>query len=57
MQLMKKIDHGLFYVCDLMKQSIYYAIDELLLASQKTAKGEKNDSGLHRCQNQMCPSS
>jgi len=29
----------------------------ILLASQKTDKGEENDSGLHRCQNQMCPSS
>jgi hypothetical protein len=28
----------------------------ILLASKKTDKGKKNEIGLHRCQNQMCPS-
>jgi len=39
-----------------MKQDYIIQLINNLLTSQKTDKGKKNDSGLHRCQNQMCPS-
>jgi hypothetical protein len=40
-----------------MKQGYIMQLINTLFVSQKTDKGKKNDSVLHRCQNQMRPSS
>jgi hypothetical protein len=40
-----------------MKQGYIMQLLNILLASQKTDMGERNDSGLRRFQNQMCSGS